>query len=280
MKLSVIIPVYNVRDTLERCVRSVSGQSFADWEMILVDDGSSDGSGVLAETLAAEDDRMSVVHQENRGISAARNTGLLLAEGERVLFVDSDDEVADGTLAALMCLMDAHPETDVLEFPVYVHYGHPSQHRFTPRHKVWESSSRYWHCTEGWEHAYVWNKVFRTEILTRLRFPEGRIFEDLWICAEIMACGVKVMTTDKGLYIYHWNEKGLTASADGQGLTQLLETQIRVARLMRTTLWKRNGWKLFRSMMYRQIDVYRTTGKVILHFPLVRLICKLHKLCR
>ena len=79
--VSVIVPVYNVRDYLEKCIRSVQGQSFADWELILVDDGSTDGSGDLARALAASDSRVTVLSRTNGGVGAARNTGLVTARG-------------------------------------------------------------------------------------------------------------------------------------------------------------------------------------------------------
>jgi glycosyltransferase involved in cell wall biosynthesis len=92
LKVSVIIPVYNVKPYLERCIKSVQRQTFKDLEIILVNDGSTDGSGDLAEQLAAFDSRIHVIHQENKGISGARNVGLHAASGEYVAFLDADDE--------------------------------------------------------------------------------------------------------------------------------------------------------------------------------------------
>lgn len=94
MKLSVVIPVYKVEPYLERCVHSVFRQTFRDMEIIMVDDGSPDNSGALADRLAAEDARARVIHQENQGLSGARNTGLRAAQGDYVVFLDSDDEWA------------------------------------------------------------------------------------------------------------------------------------------------------------------------------------------
>lgn len=88
---SIIIPVYNVQDYLKECVESVLRQDFSDFEIILVDDGSTDDSGVLCDELALKDSRIRVVHQKNQGLSGARNSGLRLAEGRYVLFLDSDD---------------------------------------------------------------------------------------------------------------------------------------------------------------------------------------------
>lgn len=92
MKVSVVIPVYNVKPYLERCVNSVLRQTYKDIEVILVDDGSTDGSGELCDQIALTDNRISVIHQENQGLSGARNTGIRQAKGEYIAFLDSDDE--------------------------------------------------------------------------------------------------------------------------------------------------------------------------------------------
>lgn len=103
MKVSVIIPVYNVKPYLERCVQSVLRQTHKDLEIIMVDDGSTDGSGELAEQLSIRDSRIQVIHQENQGLSGARNTGLRVATGDYVVFLDSDDEwLLDDGIETLM----------------------------------------------------------------------------------------------------------------------------------------------------------------------------------
>ena len=92
IKVSVIIPVYNVKTYLERCVQSVTSQTFKDMEIVMVDDGSTDGSGELADQLATCDERIHIIHQKNQGLSGARNTGIRAAKGEYIVFLDSDDE--------------------------------------------------------------------------------------------------------------------------------------------------------------------------------------------
>ena len=91
MKVSIIVPVYNCENYLERCFGSIRNQILTDWECIVIDDGSTDGSGAISDRYAEEDGRFKVIHQKNRGVSAARNLGLNMAEGEYVGFVDSDD---------------------------------------------------------------------------------------------------------------------------------------------------------------------------------------------
>ena len=97
-KSSVIVPVYNVKEFLEKCVDSILNQTERDFELLLIDDGSTDGSGALCDELAGKDDRIRVIHQENRGLGGARNTGIEAAVGEWLLFLDSDDWIEPETL--------------------------------------------------------------------------------------------------------------------------------------------------------------------------------------
>lgn len=94
-KISCIVPVYNVEKYLRRCVDSILAQTFTDFELILVDDGSPDGCPAICDEYAEKDSRVRVIHQENKGVSAARNAGLDMARGEYVCFVDGDDEVSE-----------------------------------------------------------------------------------------------------------------------------------------------------------------------------------------
>ncbi|MBR5028538.1 MAG: glycosyltransferase, partial [Bacteroidales bacterium] len=97
--ISVIVPVYNTEKELPRCIDSILGQSFADFELLLVNDGSTDGSGAICDDYAAKDSRVRVFHKENGGVSSARNRGLDNAVGEMVVFVDSDDQIEQGYFA-------------------------------------------------------------------------------------------------------------------------------------------------------------------------------------
>ncbi len=117
MKVSVIIPVYNVKAYLERCVNSVLHQTYKDLEIILVDDGSTDGSDELCDQIATKDQRIRVIHQENQGLSGARNTGIHEARGEYLVFIDSDDLwlLEDG-LETVMC--HNYETTDLICFKI------------------------------------------------------------------------------------------------------------------------------------------------------------------
>lgn len=112
---SIILPIYNVEAYLRRCIRSVLEQGFQDFELILVDDGSSDGSGALCDALAEGNDRLRVIHKPNGGLSSARNAGLEIARGQYIWFVDSDDWIEENALQRLyeVCTRD---EPDVVKF--------------------------------------------------------------------------------------------------------------------------------------------------------------------
>ena len=97
-KVSIIVPIYNVKPYLKECLDSILVQTFSDFELILVDDGSTDGSERLADSYALSDPRVKVVYKENGGLSSARNAGLDLACGEYIYFVDSDDYIEPDTL--------------------------------------------------------------------------------------------------------------------------------------------------------------------------------------
>ena len=121
--LSIIIPVYCVENTLDRCLESIVSQSYADVEIILVDDGSPDRSPALCDAWAQRDPRIHVIHQENKGLSCARNAGIEKAQGEFLTFIDSDDYIEAETLAQVMAAM---ADNDIVEYPVDGFCGGPN----------------------------------------------------------------------------------------------------------------------------------------------------------
>ena len=116
--LSIIIPIYNVEQTLEKCLQSIVSQGLEDCEVIMVDDGSPDKCGEICERWAASDSRFRVVHQQNSGLSATRNAGIGIAKGELLTFVDSDDYLAEGTLKPLVERMMSDESISILEYNV------------------------------------------------------------------------------------------------------------------------------------------------------------------
>ncbi len=275
MKLSIIIPVFQVKATLARCLDSLIAQSFRDWQGILVDDCSTDGSAALCDDYVQRDHRFQVTHlRQNGGLSAARNVGLGKARGEYVTFVDSDDYLAPDTLKTLFEVLATHPDYDLLEYPIYEHYGSKNRNRLQLPRREYTDMTAYWLLGEAYKHAYACNKIFRRELFRNVRFPEGRNFEDIQTLPKVLdACRI-VATTDLGLYYYCYNADGITARATGKDLSQLLDAHTWMLRNIGQKMEKDGSGQLDEAMadyyahvLNIQLDVYRATGRISNYFP-------------
>ncbi len=211
--LSIIVPVYKTEDYLGECLDSLLRQSFADYEIVLVDDGSPDGCGALCDGYARRDSRIRVIHQANGGLSAARNAGLDIATGTYVTFVDSDDSLSPDTYAANMALLRRDASIDLLEYPVCVYHGSPRQCLWQPGDRevkgcpaVFED----WVNTRRYRHAYAWNKIYRRALFDAVRFPVGRDFEDLFTMPRLMRRAKHILLSDAGLYVYRYRTDSIT----------------------------------------------------------------------
>lgn len=279
ISLSVIIPVYKVEDTLGRCVESVLSQDVDGMEVILVDDGSPDGCPALCDEWAGRDPRVRVLHKENGGLSDARNRGIEMAGGQYVTFVDSDDWLMPDTYRRLMLWLSRHSGCDILEFQLR-HVGGEGcgeRLRLALQDRIYRSARQYWLQTKAWEHCYAWNKIYRRTLFGDVRFPVGRVFEDVYTLPLLLAKEPQVATVSHGTYCYAWNGKGISvaASATAEGLMQHLDALRRAAQIMRTTPLSRNGIGLYYSMLCRQQGIYDITGRIVLPWPMVGLVCRM-----
>lgn len=213
MKLSIIVPVYKVRRYLQRCIESILQQTYTDYELILVDDGSPDNCGAICDRYAQECDKVRVIHKKNGGLSSARNAGIAVARGEYITFVDSDDAVASGTYYYNMHILLSNPDIDILEFPVIEHYESPRSRvmSFKPE-KVSgnENIFKDWIKRQGYEHSYSWNKIYRADLFMFVRFPEGEVFEDTLVTPILYSSCENVYYSDCGFYYYYDNQEGIS----------------------------------------------------------------------
>lgn len=202
MKVSVIIPVYNAVKYLETCLESIGRQSLGDFEAIIVDDGSVDGSGRIADEAAAADPRFRVFHRSNHGVSASRNFGLEKAQGEFISFVDSDDSIDSSFLEKLFAAIG---EADFAFCDILLDSG-----AMKDRHKCWTPGGSMKDSLrnalyDGWCGA-PWNKLYRKSFLDEnaLRFPEGISYsEDLLFVVKAICLSRSVSKVDEALYIYN-----------------------------------------------------------------------------
>ncbi len=239
MKLSVIIPIYKVEETLERCVTSILNQSYRDMEIILVDDGSPDRCPEMCDEWEARDSRVIVVHKQNGGLSDARNAGIDRASGRYITFVDSDDYIAPDTYSQVMAVMEnsinadnapADPENhgyDIVEYSADLFVGGRNYSQLNLPDTVYTDMDDYWLKCKAYTHTYAWNKIYRRELFDTVRFPKGVLFEDVHTLPLLLERCRRVATTSRGRYFYTANPKGITATADGRALAMLLEAHTR-----------------------------------------------------
>ena len=178
--ISVIIPVYNTDDALERCMGSILAQTHTDLDVILVDDGSTDLSGILCDAYAEFDPRVRTFHTSNHGLSAARNLGLekvFESGAELVAFVDSDDFLEPDMFENLLTVMEAD-SADVVQCGYWVD-GFRTTIEVNQKQSSYTAEEAVAHLFDGQVTDGVWNKLYKSSIFEDLRFPEGRVFEEI-----------------------------------------------------------------------------------------------------
>lgn len=203
--LSIITPVYNVESYLNRCVESILNQSYDNIELIMIDDGSTDGSSLLCDEWATKDSRIVVIHKENGGVSSARNVGLEKARGEYLTFVDPDDFLAPDTYGKNMDYLLNHQEVDILQYP-YCHYI--SENDISNYHKPAstmivgaENIFKNWWSGSPLEYV-IWNKIYKRYIWDDVRFRVDHISEDTCLVPVFVNRAKSVYVSERGLYFY------------------------------------------------------------------------------
>ena len=227
MFMTVVIPVYKVEHTLNRCVESVLA-GFEDADVLLIDDGSPDNCPQMCDEWAKKNSRVTAIHKANGGLSDARNVGIDNACGEYITFVDSDDFIGQGTYTALADILFKHPEYDVLEYPVTRYYGSERQSLLSFEDKVYDTPLDYWLKGEAYNHTYAWNKIYRRRLFNDVRFPVGRVFEDVYTLPQLLKRHPTVATTSAGMYYYVANPEGITGTMNDNLFTDIMEAHISV----------------------------------------------------
>lgn len=224
--LSVVIPIYNVERTLARCVESVLGQHVEGMELILIDDGSTDRS-VLVANRYQNRPHVTLIHKANGGLSDARNEGLYYAKGRYVTFVDSDDYLLPDTYAPLMAMLEAHPEYDILEYS-FVRETSCGWKTIKLPEREYTHIGDYWLGCRGYEHTYAWNKIYRRSLFDGTPWAKGRLFEDVYAMGGLLPKVHTLRTTSRGTYRYTYNPSGITVKADARGWRDLLQGHLRM----------------------------------------------------
>ena len=210
--ISVIVPVYKVEKYIHRCIDSILNQTFRDFELILVDDGSPDNCGTICDEYAAKDSRIRVIHQENGGLSAARNAGIDWAfansDSQWLTFIDSDDWVHPEYLERLLnAAVENHVAVSVCGY-VTTEGEEPDTVDSEMIPRVWNPENFY---VENRVNAIIaWAKLYQKNCFQTIRYPVGKIHEDEFTTYKILFACDKIAVDSASLYYYYVNSEGIT----------------------------------------------------------------------
>lgn len=208
--ISVVIPVYKVENYLRECLDSVISQTYKNLDIILVDDGSPDNCPAICDEYAEKDSRIKVIHRKNGGLSAARNSGIDIARGEYITFIDSDDYVSRAYVERLYSIIEASgADMSCCTFTVHTHKLSAecsgSYSMISPADAVIQAISL------GTIGRAAFCKLYRTEIFTSggIHYPEGIVCEDLAVMPEVFGAAKKIAYTDSAMYFYRLREDSI-----------------------------------------------------------------------
>ena len=231
--ISVIVPSYNVEPYLERCVASIVGQTYKELEVILVDDGSTDGTGALCDQLALDDQRIRVVHKENGGLSDARNAGIDIAEGDFLSFIDGDDFIEPDTYECMINEIKNPKVSIVADGFAYVSIDGKVTFSVSPRRQCLTKEEAFKDVFSG--RGYLTqsscNKLFRRSLFERIRYKKGIINEDMEILPRLLDISENIIVLDKVIYNYVIKPGSITTSSYSMKRYQAIKIEEEIYRM-------------------------------------------------
>lgn len=251
-EISVIVPVFNVEKYLTRCIESILKQTFSNFDLILVDDGSPDKSGAICDEYAKKDRRIHVIHQKNAGLSAARNSGIewafLHSNSQWLTFVDSDDWIH---LEMLQRLYEAVCKTNL---PVSICEYQETEGNVLEidssqiKTKIWKTEDFYLEKTAN--ATVAWGKLYKKQCFENVRYPVGKLHEDEYITYKILFDYPKVAVVEAPLYVYFQNPEGIMHS----GWTPQKLDALEAFEIQMKFFKKRNMQKIYKARVRAYIN--------------------------
>lgn len=216
--ISVIVPVYNVAAYLPQAMDSILSQDYECLEVILIDDGSTDASGAICDRYALKDPRVRVIHRKNGGAAAAKNTGLAIATGEYLSFVDSDDYLEPGAYRYMLKTLQ-ETEADAGEFSFRDVYRNRTENQILyPERRILTGQEYLIRYTESWSGALLWNKLYKRRLFDGVFFEEGHKIDDEYFTYQGFFRANR-MVCDSGI-VYNYRRRAssvmLSATAGAQ----------------------------------------------------------------
>ncbi len=208
--ISVIVAIYNMEDYLERCIQSILNQTYDNLEILLVDDGSTDGTGRSCKKYQEKDSRIVWCHKENGGVSDARNYGIAKAHGEFIAFVDPDDWLEEAFFENLITqLKENNADIACVGFD-YVNENSswlPDYQIKNVKMKQKQCLQRL--CENKWFTSHLWNKLYRRKVFENIRFPYGENYEDISVMHELIKNASVIVCSNKILYHYFMRSESI-----------------------------------------------------------------------
>lgn len=227
--ISVIVPVYNVGEYLCECIDSILSQTYQNLEIIMVDDGSTDNCPGLCDGYALKDSRIKVIHQANKGLSAARNEGCQVSNGQYIAFVDSDDIISDAYIEVLHTLITANNAQ--IAVCAYTRALHELKTNTAAENYVLTSQKmlKEWHGRRKDIETVAWNKLYNRQIFENFNdckiFPEGRTHEDICTSHLFVDYAKLIAVTTQKLYYYRRREDSISRAGTKAAAKADLEAQ-------------------------------------------------------
>lgn len=260
--ISIIVPVYNSEKTLDRCINSILKQTFHNWELLLINDGSTDRSREICDESAAKDQRIKVFHKTNGGVSSARNVGLDNAKGEWLTFCDSDDEILNNTFALYDRIIKEHNEIDLISCGYIIYYKSGLKKSVSCEKDIIskDKEANLLNCEESCYYGFLWDKCFRTSIAKKYRFDETISYceDHLYTYQYLLQCQC-VYFLPNIVYKYYIDDMEVKGKGHSNRLLDY-KMIINVAKLDRTIKYKfyrgdKNlEYKIERAFTYKIMD--------------------------
>jgi glycosyltransferase involved in cell wall biosynthesis len=259
--LTIIIPIYNAKEYLSQCIESVINQTYENLEIILVDDGSTDGSGKVCDMYQTNDNRVVVIHKSNGGVSDARNEGLKIANGQLITFVDADDWVDSYTYSVAIENM-IKTNADILIFG----------YNLVKNNKVFKETKNNFmnnNCVLNSADAlsllllddkinnFMWNKIFKRHLLKNIHFPCGKICEELYVMSDVfLSANIISIIGNSYNYYYRQRNDSLTKSKLKYYISNHLDALFYCYYKLASNQ-KINHEALIFGILNKYIDIYR-----------------------
>lgn len=249
-EVSIIVPVYQVEKYIRQCIDSILAQTFTDFELILVDDGSTDQSGIICDEYAKQDKRIQVIHKENSGASDTRNRGIDSANGNYLMFIDSDDYILPNMLECLYKnIINVRADISACNFLYFFENKRDKDFSTDFKSELLSGKDIFYFKKNERNFGYwtvVWNKLYKKEVFENIRFRTGKYYEDEFLANDIYQKDIKILTIPECLYYYRQHDNNTMKNKNIIRSFDIIEAfQERINIYLKNSKYANEAFKVF-----------------------------------